>query len=554
MLRALLLATLSLVVSGPPFVQELSTLHIKVVLVDADGRTTPVGRHALLVSENPAKSLPRRIVTTAEGTVDLKLRPGSYIVESDRPVAFLGKRYGWTQLIDIAAGRDATLELTAGNADVEAGISAEANAAAAPASDPSFLLNQWRESVLALWTPLTRASGVVVDAKGLVVTNQRAIGPSTSVEVQLTAEIKVAARVLLADAERNVAVLWIDPKAIASLPPLPLGCGQAMKLPIEDGQEIFTIGAPMRGPKGMTSGIVTRIEPHAVVADLILTHGAAGGPAFTAAGIPVGITSAAADTGDGARAYPRVARVDDVCAVMASAVQKMSGAAAPDGTRLPVEPARAFPAAALEEAVQRRAGSLSPYQMSSSDFDIHFITPVTIYGAKYQSDQTSARQRGKSGARPQNVDSPFIRPLLEFENWSAYVADQPPVLLVRMTPKFVEGFWTTVGRAAARTQGVSIPAIKHVKSSFLRMRALCGDAEVTPIHPFLLEHKLTETDVIYEGLYVFDPAAFRPDCGTVKLTFYSEKEPSKGDTRAVDQKLVEQIWQDFASYRALNPM
>ena len=48
-------------------------------------------------------------------------------------------------------------------------------------------------------------------------------------------------------AERNVAVLWIDPKAIASLAPLPLGCGQATKLPVEDGQEIFTIGAPMRG-------------------------------------------------------------------------------------------------------------------------------------------------------------------------------------------------------------------------------------------------------------------------------------------------------------------
>ena len=543
MARALFLATLSLF--APLSAQPLSTLHIKIVLGDADGRAMPVARHVLLVSENPTSALPRRVVTSADGTVEIRLRPGNYTVESDRPVAFLGKRYGWTQVIDVPAGRDATLELTAANAEVES-ETRTGTGAASPDSDPSFLLSRWQGSVLALWTPLTRASGFVVDAKGLLVTSQRAVGGASSVEVQLTREIKVASTVLVSDAERGVAVLRVDPTVTATLPALPLGCGQGTKLPVEDGQEIFTIGAPMRGPAGMTSGVVTRIEPHAIVADLILSYGAAGGPAFTAAGVPIGVTSAAADTGDGARAYPRVARIDDVCAVIAAAAQKMSSVPAPKATHLPVEPARPFPAAALEDAVKGRAGGLSPYEMSSSDFEIHFITPVTLYGAKYQAEQTEAQRRAGG---PQRADAPFIRPLLDFENWSQYVSDLPPVLLVRMTPKFVEGFWTTVGRAAARTQGVSLPPIKHLKSSFLRMRAFCGDAEVTPIHPFLLEHRLTETDTIDEGLYVFDPAALRPDCGTVKLTLFSAKDPAKGDTRVVDAKVVEQIWQDFASYR-----
>ena len=39
------------------------------------------------------------------------------------------------------------------------------------------------------------------------------------------------------------------------------------------------------------------------------------------------------------------------------------------------------------------------------------------------------------------------------------------------------------------------------------MRAFCGDTEVTPIHPFVVEHCLSETEAIIEGLYVFDPAA-----------------------------------------------
>jgi hypothetical protein len=38
----------------------------------------------------------------------------------------------------------------------------------------------------------------------------------------------------------------------------------------------------------------------------------------------------------------------------------------------------------------------------------------------------------------------------------------------------------------------------------------------------------------------------------VKLVLYSDKEADKGDTRAVDPKMVQQIWDDFEPYRALS--
>jgi hypothetical protein len=113
----------------------------------------------------------------------------------------------------------------------------------------------------------------------------------------------------------------------------------------------------------------------------------------------------------------------------------------------------------------------------------------------------------------------------------------------------VEGFWTKVARGAASTQGVSIPPIKRLTSGFVRLRAFCGDAEVTPIHPFMLELRVSEDNAVYEGLYVFDPGALGPHCGPVKLELYSEKDPEKGDARIVDAKIVEQIWQDFEPYR-----
>jgi S1-C subfamily serine protease len=527
MLRALLVASLFSVSALAVFGQTLSVLHIKVVVVDADRKATPVPRHVLLVSDNPSSAPPRQIVTAVDGTAEVRLRPGNYTVESDRPVVFHGKTYQWAEMVDIVAGRDAVLELTADNAEVAAsGNPLEA--------DPSFLLPQWQDSVVALWTPSNHASGFLFDAKGLVATSQRGIGTATSVDVQLSPVVKVAARVLAADPERDVAVLWIDPKVAASVRPVSLGCAQTAKPPVVEGQELFTISAPLREQKGMTLGTISGIEPHSIVADFGLTSGSAGGPVFTAGGGVVGLTSLGDDKNERRRVVSRVVRLDDACDVVASAEKKMKDAAPPDGTHLPVEPARPFPVAALKDAVKRRAGSLNPYQMSSSDFDVAFMTPVHIYGAQSEQDRGRDLRRG---------------PLMDFGNWSEYVADVPPVLLIRVTPKLVEGFWTTVARGAARTQGMSLPPIKHVKSSFSRMRVFCGDAEVTPIHPFTLEQRVSESDAIDEGLYVIDPGALGPQCGPVKLVLYSEKEPEKGDTRVVDSAVLQQIWQDFAPYR-----
>jgi hypothetical protein len=94
-----------------------------------------------------------------------------------------------------------------------------------------------------------------------------------------------------------------------------------------------------------------------------------------------------------------------------------------------------------------------------------------------------------------------------------------------------------------------LPAFKRFRSGFLRMRAFCGETEVAPIHPFRIEQHISDTEAIYEGLYVFDPAALTPSCGSVKLVLYSEKEPEKADTKIVDAKVVQQVWQDFAPYR-----
>jgi hypothetical protein len=72
------------------------------------------------------------------------------------------------------------------------------------------------------------------------------------------------------------------------------------------------------------------------------------------------------------------------------------------------------------------------------------------------------------------------------------MADIPPVLTVRVTPRMVESLLGKVARGAASTQGMALPAMKRLKSGFERLRALCGSTEVRPIHPFKLELRVSE--------------------------------------------------------------
>lgn len=109
-------------------------------------------------------------------------------------------------------------------------------------------------------------------------------------------------------------------------------------------------------------------------------------------------------------------------------------------------------------------------------------------------------------------------------------------MLVLITPR----------AGAAQTQGIALPPLKRFTSNFSHLRAYCGDAEVTPIHRFTIEHGLSEKDAIQEGLYVFDPRAFGTQCAIVRFVLYSEKEPEKGDTRTVDPKLLQQLADDFS--------
>ena len=507
---------------------QLGVLRVKVTILDADGHARSVPRHALLISENPTAAAPQRVVTALDGTADIRLRPGNYTVESDRPLIFGGKAYQWAQTVDVSAGVDAILELTAGNAQVEAAPAATGDSPEGVTQ--SALLIEWQTSVVVDLEP-DEPGRRVSDRCPRAHRDQSApCRPRLVGRSQLSPTLKVAARVLAMDGGKDVAIVWIDPKAMASARPMRLAYAQAGKPPVADKDRVFAINAPIHDQKGLTSGRVSRVARR--------TRSSPTSTSTTTAwedrcsmrpGTSSDISTPRDEKLDKDSDASRAVRIDEARSVIAEAEKKMHDGQPPSATPLPVEPAREFEDEALMAAVKGRAGSLGAYQVSAADFDVSLITPVLIYGVRHQGDRASERERGRGDRNPAEMLN-SMRALDNFENWSDYVRAYPPVLMIRATPKMVESFWKTVGRVAASTQGIELPAFKQIKAGFSRMRVYCGDAEVTPVHPFKIEQRVGATNAIYEGLYVFDPAAIGPHCATVKLMLYSDKAPEKPDT------------------------
>jgi hypothetical protein len=87
------------------------------------------------------------------------------------------------------------------------------------------------------------------------------------------------------------------------------------------------------------------------------------------------------------------------------------------------------------------------------------------------------------------------------------------------------------------------------------MKLFCGDKEVEAIQPgkaatVANAHNafVNVTDATYVGIYSYPPDAISPSCGKVTVQLYSEKQPDKPESRDLDQKTIDRVWNDFRPY------
>jgi S1-C subfamily serine protease len=542
-LSAILALLLSLHPGLTAAAQQGGVLKISVVLTDADGNATPIPRAQLLISDNPATREPRRVRTGPDGTVEIALPPGSYTVESDVPVILGGRRFSWTQTLDVPAGRDAVLALTATNAETDSdtggGGSATAPHTMPTLADGAAILNKWQRSIAEIWTPTAHATGFVVDARGLIATYDRTIGNATDVEVEFggpaaaaTDRVKVAGRVVATDRTQGVTIIWIHPEAIASRPPIAPTCTSGADLALAKAEasakaanaqplvthdeKVVALIAPMLEPKSAVLGSTIRPEAQSFRADWRLDAGSAGGPVFAADGTAIGITVGEVEDDRERRHDAYVIPLSNACRVIEAAAQKMTGATPPSATLLRTE--AGLPRATITRVSDPKMPRVQPPVIHADEFDISLLAPAMI-----------------------GDDQSIMSSRTFFGYWTPYVLKAPQVMFVRVSPQFEESFWKMLARGAAQTQGVALPPLKSFSANFLRLRAFCGGTEVAPIHRFIIEMPIEGRKPVREGLYVFALTDFGPHCAAVRVELFSEKSPNRPDNRTIDPKLFAQI-------------
>lgn len=145
-------------------------------------------------------------------------------------------------------------------------------------------------------TERSLGSGVVIRPDGYILTNEHVVLQSGKVQIQLSNERKLNARLVGADSDSDLAVLKVDD--VKSLPHLPLGTSEDLLI----GETVIAIGNPFGLSHTVTTGVVSAVNRSLntgertyydfIQTDASINPGNSGGPLLNIKGELIGINTA----------------------------------------------------------------------------------------------------------------------------------------------------------------------------------------------------------------------------------------------------------------------
>jgi trypsin-like peptidase len=526
-------------------------VHVHVVLVDTEFNQKPIPFLGVVFLKSDKTSFD--VKTGLDGAAEAALPAGSYTVTTVKPVELGGKRYSWSVRVTLA-GAEKSIDLTNDNAKQEQ--LAAAPAAAATAASNGDLTQQFKKlknTVVTVISESGHGTGFFVDAKGLILTNQHVVAQSQYLAVQFDREHKITARLIAADAQKDVALLWANMSAFPSATPAVLARSSANHATVQEGERVFTIGSPLSLDKIITTGIVSKVDAHTIMSDVNINPGNSGGPLFNNAGQVVGLTTfgTSAERGPGVSG---VVRIEEALALLDQNRAQAMGAP-PSATLLPVEPLTPYPVEGLKAALQGEKFDARPYYLNAGDFEVALSTPPFDYREKEEDrlraertqKKRNRRDAGNADAAQQDAngeDTP--------RDWESATGGHRAVFGIYVQPKVKEGFGSALARGLRNGYGA---ANLKFKTDFQSMKLFCGEKEVQPIFPGRVpltvnvrNSSVKMEDSTYKGVYFYPPDAVNPGCGSVKIVIYSSK-TQEPVVKALDPNTADRIWADFDAFR-----
>src|SRR6185436_14640163 len=116
-------------------------------------------------------------------------------------------------------------------------------------------------------------TGFLVDARGLLLTNQHVVEGSRRLVVRFSPGLRVEAQLAQSDATSDVAVLRVHPDVVKNLPVVQLAAPtDAAPLAVE-GEKVLAIGSPLTEEKVLTTGLISRVKSEVLISDVNINPG-----------------------------------------------------------------------------------------------------------------------------------------------------------------------------------------------------------------------------------------------------------------------------------------
>jgi Trypsin-like peptidase domain len=543
---------LMVLVSLCVYAEDRVPVKVRAILVDDALNQKSIPRLPLTITPDGGGE-PVVLKTGFDGLAEVQLAPGKYRIRNDVPLGYQGRQFTWDLPFEVSG--PTTVDLSNDNATITGSTSAPAQGMRV-VDELTALYAKLKNSVFTVWSEMGHGTGFLIDRAGLVVTNDHVISGSSLISVQFDAKRKVAARVLATDPARDLAILQISLEPFPDAAVAPLADVSSGDAAVVEGERVFTIGSPLNQRKIVTSGVVSKIEPRAILSDVNINPGNSGGPLFNSLGEVVGVTTFGDPSGNGP-GVGGVVRIGEAAELLRDAREKAQSGELPSAALLPVDPDGRFPIDAIKAAASAEKFDVRPYSFAEGGYDVTLVTPVYRYRMVLQEELESVKNKNRRNRKSAQAVQNSIEPMEHLRNWAEYVGEYRPVLLIEARPQLREGFWSAFGRGLAASQGIYAgPANLAFRTDFYKMQLFCGANEVAPIHPgknpIILNEEnawIRVKDATYSGLYSYPPDAISPQCGTVTVKLFSEKNPNVPALRNLDPKVIARIWNDFEAWR-----
>ena len=538
-----LLSLVFLAVLAMPAAAQALTGHLDAQIVVIDNlQPRPVALTDFSVGTGIGHAQTTR--SNGDGKISVDLPPGSYTLTNLAPVDFKEKSYTWNKSFDIKRGETTTLMLTQADATyVEKPPEREASSA-------GKIYKRYKNSVVTVDEDTGHGSGFVVDSKGLILTNYHVAGKSTFLSVRFGPGKRYEAKLVAADQAADVAVIQVNPSAVASSEALPLLAPS--ESPGVEGDKVVAIGSPLNQEKALTEGIISKVEKDVLISDANINHGNSGGPLLNMAGVVVGITTFGDIATHGGPGLGGIISIRKADAVLAQARSALDQAPLPTLTPLPDVSSTEIPADMLNKVAESLKDDL-PFYKAPKNFRTYLSTPFDLVApnlpARKERDKKIARRYKGKVPPDQASDGPEAF-------WLKYVGEgHQPLVCVNVLPwpqETSSSSWNHVlwGAAAGRAK-------LELRDDFARMTLLRDGVEVLPIVRIrdrdtlvYSNYNIEIDDTAMWGAYSYDPRAFAPGA-KLELRVWKNDNPAYTKIE-IDKEMQEQLWARFKAWAELS--